>query len=576
MRLPMKKIVYLVPILIIFIAILPSIFGQDATQWDNAKQKFIDKKGSKNPDMRMKVAKQLSEAMYPAVELECATLLTEDIIAEVERAKDSLNKEEQIKYQVIDACVNGLMKITKPNAIDYLLKVAQDEKVFWRDRFYVLQALTVISDTKISAVMLKMIDDKWVPNKCAALRGLARAKTPDGIERTFKLLKESLTWEVKMAAMDYLEKVSNNDMVEPLINVLQNAPLEGMVRIRIADLLKKLTNADCGLSGKLWQDWLDKKKQGENPDLPKDDDRTVSIIPTLYYGITVTTNRIIFIIDTSGSMGMTASYTDFTKHDDSKDPYNKIITGPDNQKDKGKDATNQDALKKLKELKSKSDNKAVTNRLDAASKELVNTIYYLDPAVQFTMIFFNAGQNIWKDTLVTATIDNKISAIEFISKKIGVGGGTAMYDALELAYKYTGKEKETSAPTATPGKSPVPAPPSSGRDGAGPAERIVKLDKMCNYMSAFGGADTFFMVTDGAPTLGKIIDKDEILNEIKKINQFRCVKINIVAIGEPPLNPNYLDPELDVDVKFLMKLADATGGIFTDKTAKVPNKPGKK
>ena len=50
-------------------------------------------------------------------------------------------------------------------------------------------------------------------------------------------------------------------------------------------------------------------------------------------------------------------------------------------------------------------------------------------------------------------------------------------------------------------------------------------------MESLGGADTFFLVSDGIPYGGKTADKDQIVAEIKKWNATRKVKINTVAVG---------------------------------------------
>jgi len=45
-------------------------------------------------------------------------------------------------------------------------------------------------------------------------------------------------------------------------------------------------------------------------------------------------------------------------------------------------------------------------------------------------------------------------------------------------------------------------------------------------------ADTVFFLSDGRPTIGDYVDPDDILREIKSLNDLRRVVIHTIAIGE--------------------------------------------
>ncbi|MFH1231027.1 MAG: hypothetical protein V1709_05965, partial [Planctomycetota bacterium] len=170
----------------------------------------------------------------------------------------------------------------------------------------------------------------------------------------------------------------------------------------------------------------------------------------------------------------------------------------------------------------------------------------------------------WKETLVSAGIENKLAALEYIDQKLGLGGGTYFYEILELVYKFVSKQEEP--PIKSGYETPLINPPK-------PKKKIVQLKRDCNYINEFGGVDNVFMVTDGSGArMGKIIDKNQIVDEIKKLSQIRGIRFNIIAVGEPPVNIEALHPTMDVDVKFLTNLAEATGGVFKNKTAKSVSK----
>ena len=65
------------------------------------------------------------------------------------------------------------------------------------------------------------------------------------------------------------------------------------------------------------------------------------------------------------------------------------------------------------------------------------------------------------------------------------------------------------------------------------------------YAAAF---DTLYVITDGAPTAGPIVDKDEIRRRVRETNQLRRVTINCITFGDQN------------DTAFLGPLAEENGG----------------
>jgi hypothetical protein len=62
------------------------------------------------------------------------------------------------------------------------------------------------------------------------------------------------------------------------------------------------------------------------------------------------------------------------------------------------------------------------------------------------------------------------------------------------------------------------------------------------------GFDTLYVITDGAPTVGAVIDKDEIRRRVREANQLRRIAIHCITFG----NQN--------DTSFLKPLAEENGG----------------
>lgn len=46
-----------------------------------------------------------------------------------------------------------------------------------------------------------------------------------------------------------------------------------------------------------------------------------------------------------------------------------------------------------------------------------------------------------------------------------------------------------------------------------------------------GNVDTIFALSDGAPTAGKLLDADDILRAVRRLNRFRRIAIHADAFG---------------------------------------------
>ena len=63
--------------------------------------------------------------------------------------------------------------------------------------------------------------------------------------------------------------------------------------------------------------------------------------------------------------------------------------------------------------------------------------------------------------------------------------------------------------------------------------------------------DTVFFLSDGRPTTGKIVDIEDIVNEVLVLNDRYRIVFHTIAIGEFQKN-------------FLKTLAERNGGVFVD------------
>ncbi|MBV8879733.1 MAG: VWA domain-containing protein, partial [Planctomycetaceae bacterium] len=169
-------------------------------------------------------------------------------------------------------------------------------------------------------------------------------------------------------------------------------------------------------------------------------------------------------------------------------------------------------------------------RIDVAKKELINTLYVLSPKVHFNIIWYEAIPSPWRQELVPATWLNKLEAI-LATDKVVAGGGTNTWDALELGFRMIEAAQA----------------------------KAVAIDKKVNYATATNGVDTMFLMTDGRPTVGRIVGTDDLISELKKVNRLRKVTIHTICVGDRAPGSSILDGP---DPAFLKRVADQNNGDF--------------
>lgn len=151
-------------------------------------------------------------------------------------------------------------------------------------------------------------------------------------------------------------------------------------------------------------------------------------------------------------------------------------------------------------------------KIDVAKLELCRAILGLPEDALFNVVFYNRDLTVFQPKgLTKASRENKDAAIRFLAP-IEPEGVTNTFDTLEKCLDWFGKE---------------------GGDK--------------NFTER---ADTFFLLSDGFPSAGQIIDPDRIREEIRRRNLDRHVVLHTVAVGE------------DAADAFLKGLAEDNGGQF--------------
>jgi hypothetical protein len=163
------------------------------------------------------------------------------------------------------------------------------------------------------------------------------------------------------------------DELKHLIDLLPG--LKGLVLIDVVSHLNRVTGQNFGDDAAKWKSWL--AQRGDQPkSLEKLKTASSSRIRE-YYGIPITAKRVVFVLDTSGSM--------------------------------------------------------VGAKIAAAQTELIRVVQELPADVDFSIIGFAHTVRVWQPLLVPATSEFKEAAVSAVLEQ-QARGGTASFDALEAAF----------------------------------------------------------------------------------------------------------------------------------------------
>jgi len=160
-----------------------------------------------------------------------------------------------------------------------------------------------------------------------------------------------------------------------------------------------------------WQAWWaanggdawDPEKKGEVTEAATKERGPKEEVPT-FFGSEIESNRLVFVIDTSGSMQMTDRPEEYAG-DDAKF----LLENPDDPAVKAR------------------------QRIERAKSQAVAAIRNLVSTQQFNVIAFSSGNRKWRPTTVPATEANKRDAITFC-EALAEGGGTNTAEALQAAF----------------------------------------------------------------------------------------------------------------------------------------------
>jgi len=286
-----------------------------------------------------------------------------------------------------------------------LLKTLQRERDgLLRTRY--VAALGFVDDDSIREELRDMAkSDKDVEVRLAALDALVLLEDEPTVELCVTELMRDGDWRVRAAAISYLAEVQRKNSVPALISAV------GMEVGRLVDdaenSLFALTGRRFNGDAQLWKDWWAKNKDtfvlggpvasaDGGPAVAEGDITDWKDAPghVSFYGIKTRSNRILFVLDRSGSMS---------------EPMKEGVTG---------DAT--------------------TRKIDAAKGQLKSAIAGLSDGERFNVITYAADIGRWQKRMVEMSDKAQDKVNRYIDNDIAAMGGTNIHDALMESFRLAG------------------------------------------------------------------------------------------------------------------------------------------
>ncbi|MHC4605966.1 MAG: vWA domain-containing protein [Planctomycetota bacterium] len=536
-----------VPLFVLLVA-LP-LSAQDRVQWEEAcraLEEALERGGSKT---RAEAVARVGDATYPDVDRKTAMVIIAVIDAELKRSEGG-TREYRVSEPVLMACTDALRKIQDRDAIKFMVEAAAGG-ADPRRGYYVVRALAGSSAGDLTEELTELTEHSNMAVRIAALDALAEEARPGSFELFIRALeREENPWQVKAAAVKGIKaqlKPGDTERIGRLLDAMGKLTDE---EIRVKSDIKDFLNRLLGLNVQsydpnAWRSAIAQKKEEKKaPAAPAKDGvpakapegKAHKTVVSEFFGIKTESNRIIFVLDRTGSMADPCS----DAPDEEKKKREGVATG-----DKHKSYRSRKDHKEAKEIKKRYDDREIQIKMDALRREYINTVYNLPESVFFTTVWYNTSTEVWSEKLVPATWANKKAAMEN-AETLQPEGGTNIWGALEAAFKIAGEGRRPAPPPDRP-------PVKTGKSHAVPGK---------------ASPDTFYLLTDGRHNNGRFAnilgqcDKKSFLAELEKLNRLRQIRIHTICLGDPGEGVDPPDPD------FLRQLAEQNDGQFRHVSAK--------
>lgn len=288
-------------------------------------------------------------------------------------------------------------------------------------------------------------------------------------------------WSVVLRASQIAEERKLHKAVPHLINALTGA--SPRLSQGIGKALQSLTGENFEPYADIWTKWWEEHKKDFEKDVEVKTGKKPEFPRVHFYGVEIKSDRVLFIIDVSGSMKLEIK----AKEEEPKKKKDPVVTGP------GGPPPPPDLDDFMKSGK----------KIDIAKHELKKAIERMPKEFTFNIIQFNQGASAWQETMVKASKKNKEKAYEWI-RSLKPHGSTFTDGALRMGFEIAG---------------------------------LINFDDKYPNIAV----DTIVLLSDGAPTdtsfpTAKFMDFNIILEHVREWNAKNQVVIHCIAVNMPAGN----------------------------------------
>ncbi len=377
-------------------------------------------------------------------------------------------------------------------------------------------ALGPVPDPGSAGTLRGLSKDKTSLVRTAALEALGRRKDRADLPMFVAALADE-GWTVRAAAASALRDLGDPAAIEPLIEALAKEP--GRLRGDLSEVLSAITGQALGSDADLWRAWwAANREKFSAPPAPAPGPATEPspaaapaghATSATFYGVPTTSKRLAFVIDVSKSMEEKAR----APKAGAPSGGSVVPTGP------GTGASPDEAGRGLP---------AEPTKLEVAKFELRRAIRGLPADAHFAVVAFALNPRLLGKGLFKASAEGKAEATRLV-EALEMGLSTNVFDSLDLAL-------------------------SLGLDPKNPAQTFDD------------GVDTIFLLTDGEPNSGTIVEAGKIVAEISSRLRTRRVVIHTIWVGTDPSEGGpAARGAKDGGADFMRKLAEISGGRFVER-----------
>ncbi len=372
----------------------------------------------------------------------------------------------------------------------YAIRSAYKSSKGVEDRADMLRVMVWVDEPSLTDLLIGETSHREAPTRVAALRALEERGGKRALRPAVACLNDEV-WQVRAQAIRILRKVGGSVAAAALCDALEAE--DGRLIMDAVTALRRITGQDFHDNVHLWREWI--TRNGASLPQPEEvaNAAPVKKAPKKKPAIAARGAR---KHSGTGFYGINTKSQHLIYVVDISGSMSALL------KPKKGDPNNGDA--KPARIGGK-------RRIDGVATELLTSIDSLKRDATFNVILFDTGITMWRDKMAPATQANKAAIREWVLER-GPAGSTNLFGGLEKAFQIAGR---------------------------GSFDRRYK-----------NNVDTIFLLSDGAPSAGRIQAVGEILKEIRALNDLRRIAIHCVGLGR------------GINARFLRQLAEQNDGEF--------------